>query len=145
MSHLGGKPQGDVNCGTVFSIFRELGEKRKSRLQTRARGLCCSSAGLSHCFQRGMRAMNHFDARRKLCLLSIYLIPLKNVLLGVFYFLFLFFVFFAISWATHTAYGCSQARGRVRAIAAGLHQSHSNAGSELSLQPTPQLTATPDP
>ena len=26
-----------------------------------------------------------------------------------------------------------------------LHHSHSNAGSQLCLQPTPQLTATPDP
>ena len=43
------------------------------------------------------------------------------------------------------AYGGSQARGRIRATAAGLRQSHSNAGTELHLQPTPQLTATPDP
>ena len=44
-----------------------------------------------------------------------------------------------------TAYGGSQARGLIRAVAAGLHQSHSNVGSEPSLQSTPQLTATPDP
>ena len=43
------------------------------------------------------------------------------------------------------AYGDSQARGPIRAIATSLHQSHSNAGSEPHLQPTPQLTATPDP
>ena len=43
------------------------------------------------------------------------------------------------------AYGGSQARGRIRAVATSLSQSHSNAGSELRLQPTPQLTATPDP
>ena len=30
-------------------------------------------------------------------------------------------------------------------VAAGLRQSHSNVGSEPRLQPTPQLTATPDP
>uniref|UniRef100_A0A8D1AQZ7 Transmembrane protein 230 n=1 Tax=Sus scrofa TaxID=9823 RepID=A0A8D1AQZ7_PIG len=34
--------------------------------------------------------------------------------------------------------------GRIGAVATGLHQSHSNAGSEPRLQPTPQLTATPD-
>ena len=34
----------------------------------------------------------------------------------------------------------SQARGQIRAIAAGLHHSHSNAGSEPHLLPTPQLT-----
>jgi len=55
-----------------------------------------------------------------------------------------FFVFFAISWAAPAAYGGSQARGRIGAVAASLRQSHSNAGSEPRLRPTPQLTATPD-
>ena len=44
---------------------------------------------------------------------------------------------------TPTAYGGSQARGPTRTVAACLFQSHSNAGSELRLQPSPQLTATP--
>ena len=47
----------------------------------------------------------------------------------------------AISWAAPAAYGGSQARGRIGAVATGLRQSHSNAGSEPRLQPTPQLTA----
>ena len=42
--------------------------------------------------------------------------------------------------ATPTAYGGSQARSLIRAVAAHLHQSHSNVGSELRLWPTPQLT-----
>ena len=42
------------------------------------------------------------------------------------------------------AYGGSQARDLIGAVATGLRQSHSNAGSEPRLQPTPQLTATPD-
>ena len=42
-------------------------------------------------------------------------------------------------------YGSSQASGRIRAAAAGLHHSHSNAGSMPHLWPIPQLTATPDP
>ena len=50
----------------------------------------------------------------------------------------------AISWAAPTAYGGSQARGRIGAVATGLRQSHSNAGPQPHLQPTPQLTATPD-
>ena len=58
-----------------------------------------------------------------------------------------FFVFcfclFAISWATPTAYGGSQARGQIRAVATGLCQSHSNSGSEPCLQPSPKLKATP--
>ena len=57
---------------------------------------------------------------------------------------FSFFCLFAISRATPAAYGGSQARGLIRAVAAGLRQSHSNAGSEPCLQPTPQLTATRD-
>jgi len=68
------------------------------------------------------------------------------------FFFFLSFVFFfvvvvvfvAISWAAPAAYGGSQARGPIRAVATGLRQSHSNAGSEPRLQPTPQLTATLD-
>ena len=65
------------------------------------------------------------------------------------YILFLFvcfvlFCLFAISWAAPAAYGGSQARGLIGAVATGLRQSHSNAGSEPRLQPTPQLTATPD-
>jgi len=43
------------------------------------------------------------------------------------------------------AYGGSQARGLIRAIAAGLHHSHSNARSEPCLPPTPQITAMLDP
>ena len=54
-------------------------------------------------------------------------------------------ILFAISWAAPVAYGGSQARGLIGAIAAGLHHSHSNVGSYPHLQPTPQLTATPDP
>ena len=46
---------------------------------------------------------------------------------------------------TPAAYGSSQARGQIRAAAAGLHHSHSNTGSKLSLGPTARLTATPDP
>ena len=57
---------------------------------------------------------------------------------------FVFFVFFLFR-AASTAYGRSQARGQVGAIAASLRHSHSNAGSEPPLRPTPQLTAMPDP
>ena len=46
--------------------------------------------------------------------------------------------------AALTSYGGSQARDLIGAVAAGLRQSHSNSGSKLSLQPTPQLTAMPD-
>ena len=60
-------------------------------------------------------------------------------------FFFLSFCLFAFSRATPAAYGGSQARGPIGVIATSLRHSHSNAGSELRLQPTPQLTATLDP
>ena len=52
------------------------------------------------------------------------------------------FLFVCLFRATSTAYGGSQARGRTRAVAAGLNHSHSNTGPKPRLQPTPQLTAT---
>ena len=55
-----------------------------------------------------------------------------------------FFFFFAISRAASVAYGGSQARGLIEAVAAGLRQSHNNAGSKARLRPM-QLTATLDP
>ena len=58
---------------------------------------------------------------------------------------FFFFGLFPFSRAAPVAYGDPQARGLIRAGAAGLCHSHSNTRSELRLQPTPQLTATPDP
>ena len=45
-------------------------------------------------------------------------------------FFFFFFFFFAISRAIPTAYGGSQARGLIRAVAAGIHHGQSNMGSE---------------
>ena len=57
----------------------------------------------------------------------------------------LFFCLFAFPRAAPAAYGGSQTRGPIGAAAAGLRQSHSNAGSEPCLQPTPQPTATPSP
>ena len=53
--------------------------------------------------------------------------------------------YFLLFRATPVAYGGSQARGQIRAVATGLYHSHINVGSETCLQPTPQLTATLDP
>jgi len=54
------------------------------------------------------------------------------------------FFFFGLFRAAPAAYGDSQARGSIRAAAAALCPSPSNARSEPHLQSTPQLTATPD-
>ena len=59
----------------------------------------------------------------------------------VFFFVFFFFFFFR---AAPTTYGGSQARRQIEAVASHSH-SHSNVGSKLHLQSTPQLTAMPDP
>ena len=55
---------------------------------------------------------------------------------------FCFVLFFR---AAPTAYGCSQPRGPIGAIAVGLHHSHSHTRSEPCLQPTPQLMVMLDP
>ena len=52
--------------------------------------------------------------------------------------LFFFFFFFRV---TPAAYGGSQVRGLIRAVAAGLYHSLRNVRSKPHLQPTPQLTA----
>ena len=55
------------------------------------------------------------------------------------------FFFLSFSRAAPMAHGGSQARVPIGAVATGLHHSHSNIGSELCLQPTPQSPATLDP
>ena len=54
-------------------------------------------------------------------------------------------LFFGLFMAAPMAFGDSQTMGRIGAVAAGLCHSHSNAGSEPRLQPTPQLAAMLDP
>ena len=51
---------------------------------------------------------------------------LWNVFPNYYYY---YYCLFVISRAAPAAYGGSQARGPVRAVAASLHQSHSNTGS----------------
>ena len=56
------------------------------------------------------------------------------------------FCLFCLLRAAPMAYGGSQARGPIRAVAAaGLHHSHSHIRPEPHLQATPQLMATPNP
>ena len=61
------------------------------------------------------------------------------------YIVFLLSFFFVFSRFAPMAYGGSQARDPIGAVAASLHHSHSNLGSEPHLLPTPQLKATLDP
>ena len=68
-----------------------------------------------------------------------------NVVVVVIIVTIMIFFFFCLFRAAPMAYAGSQARGLIGATAAGLHHSHSNAGSKLCLRPTPELTAMPDP
>ena len=77
-------------------------------------------------------------------LIHIYASYIYEVFWGFFCFV-LFFWFFLLFRAEPTACGGFQAGGLIRATAASLRQSHSHAGSEPHLQPTPQLMARPDP
>ena len=73
-------------------------------------------------------------------LLSTLLLVMGALELLVFCFCFCF-----LFRAKTAAYGGSWARDEHGAAAAGLHHCHSNAGSDLHLQPTPQLMAMLDP
>ena len=65
-------------------------------------------------------------------------LKINNHLKKKFLLLFFFFFFFRV---TPAAYGGSQVRGLIRAVAAGLYHSLRNVRSKPHLQPTPQLTA----
>jgi len=89
--------------------------------------------------------MKHFQVVLK-TLKSQYVRDVGDYISDEFLFLFPFlFCLFAFSRAASAACGDSQARGQIGAVATSLRQRHRNVGSELHLQPTPQLTATPDP
>ena len=62
-----------------------------------------------------------------------------------YYYYYYYYYYYLLFSATPMAYGDFQARGRFRAVAAGLGHSHSNTGSEPHLQITPQLTSMLDP
>ena len=65
-------------------------------------------------------------------------------MLTVFFVLF-FFVFVFFFLGLHLGHVDSQAWRPIGAVAASFRESHSKVGSELSLQLTPQLMATPGP
>jgi len=95
--------------------------------------------------QKSVRFLDSYNAAYPFTKWPHIVVPLEGnrVDFLVSFFLF-FFVFLLCLWATPSAYGGSQASGRIGAVATGLHQSHSNVGSEPCLQPTPQVKATPD-
>ena len=66
-------------------------------------------------------------------LLTCYLDELYTLIRAHALIFFLFFLAFCLHSAALAAYGGSQARGLIGAVAAGLRHSHSNAGSEPRL------------
>ena len=70
---------------------------------------------------------------------NLLMLVLKGLVFGLIWF------GFGLFRAAPAAYGGSQAKDRIRAVAVGLHHSHSNEGWEPRLSPTPQLMATPEP
>ena len=85
-------------------------------------------------------------------LISLSIIPFMSINVApsarfpyLFIFIYLFFYFFGLFRAIPATYGSPQARVWIRAAAASLCQSHSNAWSELHHWPTLQLTVMPDP
>ena len=86
-----------------------------------------------------------FESDHEEYLSEIFLCVCVCMVLFFFFLPFFFLVFFCLSRAAPVAYGGSQVRGPIGAVATGLRQSHNNKGSELCLQPTPQLTEMLDP
>ena len=78
------------------------------------------------------------------CLCHLPAVYLGSFYLFIYVFMYLF-IYLLLFRAALAAYGSSQARGLIGAVATSLHHSHSNVGSKRSLQPTPQLMALPNP
>ena len=113
----------------------------------------CSLRSESHCLRPSLRCWCIFNGQcgvPAVCQVAFWALAILQVqpqvplsrpfLLLLFVFLFyfylfiyFFFVFLLFLWAVPKAYGGSQARGLIGAIATGLHHSQSNTGSEPCL------------
>ena len=114
----------------LFS-FSFLGTRTMWKFPGQGSKLCHTSD--PNCCSDNDRSLTHCAARNSWRLFLFSFLPL------FFYFIFCLFR------ATLAEYGSFQARGWIRATAAGLSHSYSTAGCELHLWPTPQLRATLDP
>ena len=99
-------------------------------------GLCCPTLTSKSCQHLCPQSLNYANGTK------LYVNWLADHFMPFFFLS--FFLSFVISRAAPAAYGGSQAPGLIGTVAAGLRHSHSNAGSEPCLRPTPQPTATPD-
>ena len=112
---------------------------------------CCYGCGIGRQLQLGTSICCSCGHKKKKIFFNwsiIYLYSCINVCCTTKWFsykyIYIYIWLFAISRATPTACGSSQARGGIGAVAAGLRQSHSNAGSKHCLKSTQQLTVTSD-
>ena len=131
------------NAGSLTPWARQRTEPTTSWFLVRFVNHCATTGTPYFFFYLGPFNISFRMGLVLLCSFSFCL--LENFFISPSILLLFFFCLFAISWAAPVAYGGSQTRGPIGAVAASLHQSHSNLGSEPPLQPTPQLTATPDP
>ena len=90
---------------------------------------------------KGHKSLCFYVKKKKAVIKFIYLFLNKSHFTS---FIYLFIFVFLSFRAAPAAYGSSQTRGQIGAVASGLCQNHSNVESEPHLQPTAQLTATPD-
>ena len=113
------------------------------------RGLSGTRAGGCRGFEDGQQCTSFSDWRQKDAVRGAWQSQLLSIVIVVaspaIALLLLLLLVFCLFRAIPTAYGGSQARGPIGAVATGLHHSHSNARSEPCLRPIPQLMATPDP
>ena len=115
--------------------------------RSRCRGLTAHSIGMTFP-SKVLRVLGHIPGAPPLIplpspfLVLLHSVPpfLKNYIIFIY-----LFIYFSFSRAAPMAYGGTQGRGLIGAVATALRQSHSNVGYEPCLQPTPQLTAIPDP
>ena len=114
-------------CGLEAGRCRKLPTRKSCELKT---------GGLSWYKQKGPGGVAWCSSK----LMCVWIPALfdNHWLILVFVVLFCFILLLGLRLAAH---GSSRAGGHIGAVAARLHPSHSTVGSELSLRPTPQLTA----
>ena len=118
--------QGVVTAAT--SLITTLAQKNPEEFKTSV------SLAVSRLSRVGLRAGTELRVWGLVLLFSEYICFFECKVFGILFYL--IFVFCLLGLRS-PAYGGSQAGGRIGAVAAGLHHSHSNVGSEPRLRPTP--------
>ena len=129
----------------IYSIFyNNLYRKRTYIYVYETDSLCCTTETNTMISQLHVNKifLKELKSGKKWWSLKWSLSGWRNIYIYIYIYIYIFICIFR---ATYVAYGSSQAKGQIGAVAAGLHQSHGNAGSKPHLWPTLQLMATLDP